>query len=45
MASTGVESPSADLIELAVEAFFYGFAMVFDLQEVKRFTEASRLRR
>ncbi|MDA0171395.1 DUF1254 domain-containing protein [Solirubrobacter taibaiensis] len=29
-----------DLAELATEAFFYGFPLVFDLQEVERFTRA-----
>ena len=27
-----------DLAELATEAFFYGFPLVFDLQEIERFT-------
>ena len=29
-----------DLAELATEAFFYGFPLVFDLQEIERFTRA-----
>jgi len=32
-------NPNPELTELAAEAYIYGFAMVFDLQEVDRFTQ------
>lgn len=38
MASTEVETADAGLAGLAAEAFIYGFPMVFDLREVRRFT-------
>ena len=34
----GSELAVDDLAELATEAFFYGFPLVFDLQEIERFT-------
>jgi hypothetical protein len=34
----GPENPSAALSELAAEAFFYGFPLVFDLEQVERIT-------
>ena len=34
----GAEETASDLASLAAEAYIYGFALVFDLQEVDRFT-------
>ena len=36
----GTQTATEDLAELAAEAFIYGFALVFDLQQVERFTRA-----
>ena len=39
MATSGSSLPSQALTSLATEAFFYGFSLVFDLQQVDRFTK------